>query len=173
MLGGFFINKSLDFSFKVYNDSKNRPDSLEYNGVYSSFIRMLILIYGEDINQAFLDNKPEKFDEIITSKGLNADELNNFKIAFEKFFNLDVKQQKKPIRKKNKYFNLIQKFLIDMSVMANLDEDKKKEFHELLFTIDSEDFYRKSVALVLAYDPYEIEKYYDKQVGNDEKENKD
>lgn len=172
MLGGFFINKSLDFSFKIYNDSKNRPDSLEYNGVYSSIIRMLIVIYGEEINQAFLDNNPEKFDEIITNKGLNNEELENFKIALERFFSLDVKQQKKPIRKKNKYFNLVQKFLIDMFVLSGVDDDRKEEFHKLLFSFDSEDFYRKSVSLVLAYDPYEIEKYYNKQVGNDE-ENKD
>lgn len=168
MLGGFFINKSLDFSFRIYNDSKNRPESLEYNGVYSTIIRMLIIIYGDEINQAFLDNNPDKFDEIITNKGLNADELNNFKIALEKFFALDVKQQKKAIKKKNKYFNLVQKFLIDMSILAGIDEEKQKEFHDLLFTFESEDFYRKSVALVLAYDPYEIEKYYKKQVGNDE-----
>lgn len=173
MLGGFFINKSLDFSFRMYNDAKNRPDSLEYNGVYSSFVRMLMIIYGEEINQAFLDNNPDKFDEIITTKGLNEEELNNFKTAYEKFFNLDIKQQRKTIKKKNKFFNLVQKFLIDMSVLAGLDEEKQKEFHELLFTCENEDFYRKSVALVLAYDPYEIEKYYKKQVGRNEEENKD
>ena len=60
-----------------------------------------------------------------------------------------------------------------MSVLAGLDEEKQKEFHELLFTCENEDFYRKSVALVLAYDPYEIEKYYKKQVGSNEEENKD
>ena len=40
----------------------------------------------------------------------------------------------------------------------------KSEFYELLFTVNSKDFYRKSTAVLLAYNPYEIDEYA-KKVG--------
>ena len=44
-----------------------------------------------------------------------------------------------------------------------IDNDIIKEFYELLFTANSKDFYRKSTAVLLAYDPYEIDEYVKRQ----------
>ena len=71
------------------------------------------------------------------------------------------------MEKKNKYFNLVQKSLIDMLILKNQKEpvnnEVKNSFYELLFTANTKDFYRKSIALVEAYNPYEIDDYFKKQ----------
>ncbi|MDE5889029.1 MAG: hypothetical protein K2H20_03320, partial [Bacilli bacterium] len=86
---------------------------------------------------------------------------------FEGYYKFDLRQKKKAIKKKNKYFNLVQKYLIDMMVKKNSQEKvsslEMNEFYDLLFTVNSKEFYRKSTAVLLAYNPYEIDEYAKKQ----------
>ena len=100
--------------------------------------------------------------------GTVIEDANNFTVIVDKFYQMEKKQQSKAIRKKNKYFNAIQKFLIDMFINRGKQQPLKKkeikEFYNLLFTANSKSFYRKSTALVLALDPYEIDEYYKKQI---------
>ena len=62
--------------------------------------------------------------------------------------------------------HVVQKHLIDMLVKRNEQEALDKlviiDFYNMLFTANNPDFYRKSVALLEAYDPYEIDKYFKK-----------
>ena len=70
-------------------------------------------------------------------------------------------------KKENKYFNLVQKYLIDMLIKKNnqekLDKEDINNFYSLLFTARSTNFYYKSTAVLLAYNPYEIDDYFKKQ----------
>ena len=99
--------------------------------------------------------------------GFAKNDYDAFIITLDKYYNFDLRQQKKSIKKKNKYFDMVQKYLIDMIVQKRsiqaIDNNIIKEFYDLLFTANSRDFYRKSTAVLLAYDPYEIDEYAKKQ----------
>ena len=52
--------------------------------------------------------------------------------------------------------------LVKRNESEQLDKDVIRDFSNLLFTANNPDFYRKSVALLEAYDPYEIDEYFKK-----------
>ena len=106
----------------------------------------------------------ESFDQLLTRYGY--DDVKGFKSVFDKTYKAMKRQSDKAIKKKNKHFNVVQKDLIDMLVKRNefaqLDKNVIRDFSNLLFTANNPDFYRKSVALLEAYDPYEIDEYFKK-----------
>lgn len=162
-----FINDSLTNSFNSYLDNQGKEDSLEYNNFFTCVIRILYIIYGSKIIDSFKNNNVKEFENIIMSYGLDIKQYKDFVINFEKCYRFNIKQEDKAIKKKNRYFNLVQKCLIDMLVLKNkndtVSKEEKDEFYSLLFTANTKDFYKKSVALVSAYNPYEIDEYFKKQ----------
>lgn len=177
MADSVFVNEAFDESLKIYSEYKDKEDSLEFNTFMCSVTRMLVLIYGEDILEQYKNNKEEEFDKIILKYGYDESEYKNFKLCFLKFHTFDNKVQLKAIKKKNKYFNLVQKYLIDMFVKKGTKEDvtdeDKSNFYKLLFTANSGTFYQKSYAVAVAYNPYEIDEYAKKMklVGDGNEEN--
>lgn len=161
--GTGFVNKAFNEAFLVYNRGKSNVDSLDYNDFMSSVIRMLVVIYGEDIVKAYESKDVSLFDNTILKYGYDINEYAAFKAYFDKFYSTNIKSDKKAIKKKNKFFNIVQKYLIDMMAKKKsvqfVSPEELKSFAGLLFTINSSDFYQKSVALVLAYNPYEIDDY--------------
>lgn len=162
-----FINDSLTSSFNSYLNSQDKKESLEYNNFFTCVIRILYIIYGDKIIEVFKNNNIKEFEKVMMSYGLDIKQYKDFVINLEKCYRFNVKQEDKAIKKKNKYFNLVQKILIDMLVLKNNKESVSKEdkdkFYSLLFTANTKDFYKKSVALVSAYNPYEIDEYFKKQ----------
>lgn len=162
-----FINEAINEAFNLYNSSKDNKDSLNYNSFMCSIIRMLLLIYDEEIVNCFDKKDVDAFDKEILKYGYSKKEYNNFKLCIDKFYNFDKKIKGKAIKKKNKYFNLTQKYLIDMMVQRNNKEQVDKsilnDFCDLLFTAKSKTFYQKSYAVLVAYNPYEIDEYVKKQ----------
>ena len=158
-----FINNALNEAFLVYEKSVNNKDSLDYNSFLSCIVRMLVLIYGEDVINCFKEKDVKKFDDLIRKYSFEDKDYNNFKISVDKFYAFDKKIETKPIKKKNKYFNLVQKYLIDMMLKrkekGTVDKEKLEEFYDLLFTANSKSFYQKSYAVLVAYNPYEIDEY--------------
>ena len=164
---GKFINDAINEMFVLYNRSKEQPLSIEYNSFFSSVIRMLVLIYGEEIVKCYEENNTEGFVNTILKFGYDSNQYEEFIVTCNKFYKSELKKEDKAIKKKNKYFNLVQKHLIDMMVQRNnqklVDSVTMKEFYDLLFTAKSNNFYRMSYALLVAYDPYEIYEYAKKQ----------
>ncbi len=163
-----FINEALNESLLLYLDVKDKKYSLEYNSFLCCVVRLLILIYGEEnIISSFKNKDVDGFSSLLIKYGMSIEDCSSFVNNLEKFYNFYKKQQNKAIKKKNKYFNLVQKSLIDMLVKKKEKETVSKEeieaFYELLFTAQNRDFYRRSVALVQAYNPYEIDDYFKKQ----------
>ena len=162
-----FINEAISEMFRVYNRSKEQELSVEYNSFLSSVIRMLVLIYGDDINKCYLEKDIDGFDKVVLKFGYDSNQLEEFKTTCNKFYKSELKKEDKPIKKKNKYFNLVQKYLIDMMLQRDnlkvVDSVTMKEFYDLLFTAKSNNFYRMSYALLVAYNPYEIYEYAKKQ----------
>ena len=164
---GKFINDAINEMFVLYNRSKEQPLSIEYNSFLSSVIRMLVLIYGEEIVKCYEDNNAEGFVNTILKYGYDSTQYEEFILNCNKFYKSELKKEDKAIKKKNKYFNLVQKYLIDMMIQRNnqklVDSVTMKEFYDLLFTAKSNNFYRMSYALLVAYNPYEIYEYAKKQ----------
>ena len=162
-----FINEAINEMFSIYNRSKEQPLSIEYNSFLSSVIRMLVLIYGEDVLKCYEDKDNNGFVNTILKYGYESNLYEDFIIICNKFYKSELKKEDKPIKKKNKYFNLVQKHLIDMMIQRNnqklVDSVTMKEFYDLLFTAKSNNFYRMSYALLVAYNPYEIYEYAKKQ----------
>ena len=163
-----FINKGLNDSLLLYLQYKDDDKSLQYNSFWSCIIRMLSLIYDEEtIINAYYNKDTKLFNSTLLQYGLPVEELTKFKDNLARCYAFEHGQKDRAIKKKNRYFNFVQKGLIDMLVYKNnqqvVDVDIKKEFYDLLFTANSNDFYRKSYALKLAYNPYEIDDYFKRQ----------
>lgn len=173
-----FINNALNEAFSLYVNSKDKEESKDYNSFLCCVVRMLVLIYGEDIVNYFEKKNIDSFDKEILKYDYSKKEYNYFKLCLEKFCEFNLKIENKVIKKKNKYFNLAQKYLIDMLVQKNKKESVSSEdmnkFYDLLFTANSKTFYQKSYAVLVAYNPYEIDEYAKKQNivgdGNNDKE---
>lgn len=163
----FIINAGLDNAFNLYNEFKDKEESIQYNSFMSSIVRMLIVIYGEDIVKAFESKDINVFDKEMLKYEYDTKEYNNFKLCVDKFYSFNIKTESKAIKKKNKYFNLVQKYLIDMLVQKNskdkVSNEELEKFGDLLFTANSKSFYQKSYAVLVAYNPYEIYEYAKKQ----------
>ena len=159
---GEFINVAINEAFLLYNANKDKTNSIEYNGFLVTVIRMLIIICGEEIVSLFSNHDEQAFKSLLGNYG-NADDFINH---FLKTYKALERQKDKAIKKKNKYFNLVQKDLIDMLVKKNeqtlVDKNLVLEFYNMLYTANNSDFYRKSIALLEAYNPYEIDEYFKK-----------
>ena len=162
-----FINDAINKMFVIYNRSKDQPESVEYNSFMCSVLRMLLLIYGEELLICYENKNVEDFEKNILKYGYDKSLYDNFLEIFNKFYRTEVRKEAKAIKKKNKFFNLVQKHLIDMMLKRDsvklVDSLTKNEFYNLLFTAKSNNFYRMSYALLVAYNPYEVYEYAKKQ----------
>lgn len=166
MTNDVFINEGITEMFRAYIRSKEQIQSIEYNSFNASVIRMLILIYGDDVIKYYAADDVDSFDRLLLKFGYDPSQLEAFKITCNKFYKAEQKKEEKAIKKKNKFLNLIQKYVIDMmlarDVIKVVDRVTMKSFYDLLFTAKSKNFYRMSYALLVAYDPYEIYEYAEK-----------
>ncbi len=161
-----FVNNALNDAFLLYEKSKDEKDSLNYNTFLCCVVRMLLVIYGNEVTECFYSKDVNKFNSLIKKYGFEEKEYNNFKISLDRFYSFDKKIMDKPIKKKNKYFNLVQKYLVDMMIKrkdnGKVSSKELSRFRDLLFTASSKSFYQKSYAVLVAYNPYEIDEYVKK-----------
>ena len=167
-----FINNAINDAIIMYYQAKEKPYSLEYNSFMVTIMRMIVLLYGElDITNCY-HTKNEKgmggFDTNITKYGYPESKLDKFKEKFEKYYEFDMRQRKLHIKRKNPYFNSVQKSMIDMMFAKNkrnpLDANQAQEFYNMLFTANSIDFYRRTYALLTSTNPYEVDEYFRKNM---------
>lgn len=162
-----FVNEGVNAMFRTYIRSKDKIESVEYNGFESSVIRMLILIYGNELESLYEKKDVDGFFKLLTKFEYTDAQVVEFVITCNKFYKAELKKDTKAIKKKNRYFNLVQKCLIDMMMVKNsiklVDKVILNDFYNLLFTAKSNNYYRMSYALLVAYDPYEIYEYAKKQ----------
>lgn len=162
-----FVNEAFNEALVSYVKGKKKPNSKEYNSFLSSVMRMLVIIYGEeDILKSYKTKNFKLFDEALMKFGYSLENVNKFKNMLLGFYKMDQGQKDRLVKKKNKFFNAVQKLLIDMMVVKNnhgeINLEELVDFYELLFTANSFDFYRKTYALATAYNPYEIDEYFQK-----------
>ena len=104
-----FINDAINKMFVIYNRSKDQPESVEYNSFMCSVLWMLLLIYGEELLTCYENKNVEDFEKNILKYGYDKSLYDNFLEIFNKFYRTEVRKEAKAIKKKNKFFNLVQK----------------------------------------------------------------
>lgn len=167
-----FINNAINDSLIMYYSTKEKPHSVEFNSFMVTIMRMIVLLYGElDITNCY-HTKNEKgmggFDTNLTKYGLPEKKLERWKNNFEKYYEFEMRQKKLHIKRKNPFFNAVQKNMIDMMFAKNkknpLNAEQAKEFYDMLFTANSSDFYRRTFALLSTNNPYEVDEYFRKNM---------
>jgi hypothetical protein len=164
-----FVNNAINDGIVLYLQAKDDPgeEKVKDNTFMVSVISMLILIYGEEVTNTYYTRDNDVFKKLITKYGYSDENYQKFIDVFDRYYSFDLGERTKPIKKKNKFFNPVQKCLIDMLVAKNNKEAVKIEtiidFYESLFTIKNKNFFKKTYTLMTAYNPYEIDEYFKKQ----------
>ncbi len=124
MEGIVFINEAVTFAINKYLDSKEDPDSEEFNLFLVVVIRALVLIYGElDIMNPFRSNNEIGFDTNLKKFGLTETSLKEFKNQLLLFYH---NQENLEISKDT--FLEIQKKLIDMFTLRQKNVNASAEW---------------------------------------------
>ena len=161
-----FVNNASNDSVIMYSQYKDEEENVNKENFLACVMEILSLVYGEDaIMDTYYEKNEDGFRELLMEYGYV--KYGKFIDSFEKYYEMDYAQKDCQIKKKNKYFNVVQKELIDMVCLKNneqpiLIEDRKK-IYNLLFTANSKSFIKKTYALLTAYNPYEIDEYFKKQ----------
>lgn len=166
--GSIFVNESINNAINDYFKYKDKPTSLEFNTFSVVVARIIVFLYGElDISNCFKtmnEHGMGGFNMNICKFGYKEEELSEFKNNFQRYYEVEKENNKQAIKKKNIYFDLVQKNLIDMffykKAMMNLSESDTKEFYDLLFTANSSDLYKQSYALLMSEDANEVDYYF-------------
>ena len=163
-----FINFVINDGIILYSQYKDAEDNKFKENFVSCVIEMLCIIYGEDnIVNNYYNKDPDGLKNVITSAGYPEDKYLSFIDDFEKYYEMEYAQSGSSLKEKNKYFNIVQKHIVDMASLKNNIEpmiiDDRKKLYNLLFTANSKSFFKKTFALATAYNPYEIDDYFKAQ----------
>ena len=163
------LQSILDKLNDYFHNTNEKPDVVKKNVIYCimEVRNKLILKYPE---RDFLENVSDDFLTDILSKKTFEDVSNYLKqILFTFLENFNFNTTESVIVKliaylKNNYSeDLKLETLGDMfNCNSNLTVEDRIEFKKLLFTSESEDFYKKSYTLMMAYNPYELDNYMKK-----------
>ena len=134
----------------------NYLNNLNMNDFTTVIIKTLISIYGElDIINPYKTNTESglgSFDENITKFGFSKEELSVFK---QNVMNFYLSKNEKP----NKYFNEIEKQLIDMYFFKNKIGDKEKLENDKV--VENLLFENSELNKIYSTDKEEIKRYFD------------
>lgn len=159
-----FINIALDNAFKSFLSSVEDKDSILYNSFVVIAIRLLILIYGEDILDLYKKKDSVAFINYLSKYGMSKTDIALFKEEFLNFYNFEIENDKRKIKIPNPYFLITLKYLIDMFITKKINVgvsfQDEEEFLDLAYTTHTKDFYRISYSYLMHNDALAIEKYY-------------
>lgn len=161
----YFVNMAFDKSIKLYLKNQDNKDSLEYNSFLVVVIRLLALIYGklDIVNPYYLKNSVV-FMNNLSKYGVSNSTVALFKDDFLKFYEFEQANEQQKIKIKNPYFTSIQKYLTDMFVAKQRQENvsiaEEEAFLDLIYSSQTKNYYRLSYAYLMSDDINFIEKYY-------------
>ena len=163
-----FINNAINDSIIMYCQYKDSDDMKNKEKFITCVAEMLCIIYGEEnITNAYYNKDEDGFKNLIVESGVSEEYYNGFLNDFENYYEKEYVQRNSQLKRKNKFFNLVQKHIIDMATIKNnswpIRIEDRKRLYSLLFTAKSDSFLKKTYALSTAYNPYEIDDYFKKQ----------
>lgn len=166
---GVFVNEAFTKAVNDYLKSSDQPQGIVYNSFLVVVVRMLVCMYSEldIVNPMVVDDK-ELLYKNLGKFGYSKDALDIFFSNLQLFYEIEKENETRNIKKKNPYFVISQKDLIDMFIAKKLNfyltEEETLEFYDLLYTPFSKNPLRVSYNFLTADDVMEIDNYFKQQM---------
>ena len=169
-----FVNNAFTKACDDYLKSCDNIQGVMYNSFLVVVVRMLVAIYSEldIINPKVMDDE-DLLKANLGKFGYSKTDVEVFLSNIQLFMDFELENDKRKIKKKNPYFIIIQKELVDMLIKKKLNfyltEAEVREFYDLLYTPYSKNPLRVSYNFLQASDVNEIDKYFKIQMKNNVK----
>ncbi|MBE6148334.1 MAG: hypothetical protein E7167_02430 [Firmicutes bacterium] len=164
MDSGIFINEAITSAINEYLRNKKNPEGIKFNSFFVVIIRLLTIIYDElDIlNPFYLDNEVS-LDNNLKKYGYPQEDINEFKKTLQRYYENEGENN----------FLKIQKMLIDMfakkKIAIKVSETEIERFKSLLYSPYAQNPLLVSYNFLMAKDPFEVIKYFEKQMAENNK----
>ena len=160
-----FINNAFTKACDCYLDSNDNVKGVMYNSFLVVVIRMLVSIYSElDIINPKVMGDEDLLKENLCKFGYSKMDVEVFLSNLELFYEFENANNNDKFRKRNPYFIIIQKELIDMFIKNKLNfyitNDEVREFYDLLYTPYATNPLRVSFNYLHAKDILKIDRYF-------------
>jgi hypothetical protein len=157
------ITESLDYAIKKYIESKQDKESISFNSFFVVIIRLLCIVYDElDIINPYIQHNGTDFDKNLAKYGFEMDRILDFKVQIDNAYTEELNHEQ------NKYFVNIQKVIIDMLIYRKkkigIEDDKLKEFYNLLYTPSNTNPIQIAYNFQNAKILDEVDKYFQEQL---------
>lgn len=160
-----FINNAFTKACDCYLDSNDNVKGVMYNSFLVVVIRMLVSIYSElDIINPKVMGDEDLLKVNLCKFGYSKMDVEVFLSNMELFYEFENVNNNDKFRKRNPYFIIIQKELIDMFIKKKLNfyitNDEVREFYDLLYTPYATNPLRVSFNYLHAKDILKIDRYF-------------
>lgn len=169
-----FINNAFSKAVNNYTKSNDNVQGVMYNSFLVVVIRSLISIYSElDIINPMVIGDEELLKENLAKFGYDKTDIEVFLSNLQLFDDFEVINENNNVKKKNPYFLIIEKDLINMLIKKKLNffitEHELKVFYDLLYTPNSTNPLRVSYNYLMSNDEWEIDNYFKTEMKNNVK----
>lgn len=169
-----FINNAFSKAVNNYTKSNDNVQGVMYNSFLVVVIRSLISIYSElDIINPMVIGDEELLKENLAKFGYDKTDIEVFLSNLQLFDDFEILNETNNVKKKNPYFLLIEKDLINMLIKKKLNffitEHELKVFYDLLYTPNSTNPLRVSYNYLMSNDEWEIDNYFKTEMKNNVK----
>lgn len=169
-----FINNAFSKAVNNYTKSNDNVQGVMYNSFLVVVIRSLISIYSElDIINPMVIGDEELLKENLAKFGYDKTDIEVFLSNLQLFDDFEVINETNNVKKKNPYFLIIEKDLINMLIKKKLNffitEHELKVFYDLLYTPNSTNPLRVSYNYLMSNDESEIDNYFKSEMKNNVK----
>lgn len=169
-----FINNAFSKAVNNYTKSNDNVQGVMYNSFLVVVIRSLISIYSElDIINPMVIGDEELLKENLAKFGYDKTDIEVFLSNLQLFDDFEVINETNNVKKKNPYFLIIEKDLINMLIKKKLNffitEHELKVFYDLLYTPNSTNPLRVSYNYLMSNDEWEIDNYFKSEMKNNVK----
>lgn len=159
-----FVNEAFTYAVSEYLASKKTPEGIKYNSFFVVVIRLLTIIYDEldIVNPYNLKDEQGLFNNL-KKYGYAEENIHELKRMLQKYYENEDEV----------VFIKIQKMLIDMfakkKITLKLSQDEINAFGELLYSPYANNPLIVSYNFLIAKDPTEVYKYFEKQMAENNK----
>lgn len=169
-----FINNAFSKAVNNYTKSNDNVQGVMYNSFLVVVIRSLISIYSElDIINPMVIGDEELLKENLAKFGYDKTDIEVFLSNLQLFDDFEILNETNNVKKKNPYFLLIEKDLINMLIKKKLNffitEHELKVFYDLLYTPNSTNPLRVSYNYLMSNNEWEIDNYFKTEMKNNVK----
>lgn len=169
-----FINNAFSKAVNNYTKSNDNVQGVMYNSFLVVVIRSLISIYSElDIINPMVIGDEELLKENLAKFGYDKTDIEVFLSNLQLFDDFEVLNENNNVKKKNPYFLIIEKDLINMLIKKKLNffitEHELKVFYDLLYTPNSTNPLRVSYNYLMSNNEWEIDNYFKTEMKNNVK----